>query len=624
MKVYIVKFLGNENIEHNIRKFFTREDIDTARNVKVYCVEELIREKLELAGVKGEILWDFQQFTGISDEPSWDRVFEISDDLRSSIESNNQLKFSGINFLSMEYHIIKYVYAVKLANLLNQMRGHDYEVVILVLTAPYIDWLADINTPMIKTVKFGRAANSLTVTRFGYNLMIEAYAVLVYAKNFFQQLFIKYRKFAVRENSPKPPVVLFLVSYIVYARPAMAIVDACLKNNMIPYIATDDTTLLPLLRAHGTSYRVKPPLFISLFSLVFHLKKVLLLPNKLERHINSFYYGGNHSEVGPDEFSATNLCRTTLLAELRQLCIMAVSRILFLEKLIKAVSPDILCVMPQDHFLQKMGLALTRHQSNLPILACSAAWETSDSSSFRRHIRADRLAVMGEEIKRIYVESGLEPERISVTGAAHFDQLFNRNREYDEQVLLEHGINPEKKIIVFTTQPGTVGEIEELLVGIIEAVKKIESIQLVVKTHPDEGSIPYQTIVKRYVNPDIHVIKDINLYSLISCCELLVTKHSTTALEAMMIDKPVVTINLSGQPDPVPYAEEGVAIGAYRREDIEPAILEALNNEDTRSQLKAARKKFIRKWAGEPDGNASLRVVKLIEEMIGSKNPNYK
>ena len=85
-----------------------------------------------------------------------------------------------------------------------------------------------------------------------------------------------------------------------------------------------------------------------------------------------------------------------------------------------------------------------------------------------------------------------------------------------------------------------------------------------------------------------------------------------------MIDKPVLIINLSGQPTPVPYAEEGAAIGVYRYEDIEQAILEALHDKKTRARFKAGRIKFVRRWACEPDGKASQRIVNLMKEMIGT------
>jgi hypothetical protein len=41
-----------------------------------------------------------------------------------------------------------------------------------------------------------------------------------------------------------------------------------------------------------------------------------------------------------------------------------------------------------------------------------------------------------------------------------------------------------------------------------------------------------------------------------------------------------------------------------------------LYNDETKTRLKAGRDKFVRAWAGEPDGKASPRIVNIIKEMI--------
>ena len=617
MRVIICKLYSETYFERNVQKIVSREKKRADSKLKVFSVSEPIQQKLEQAGIPCEILDDFNRFVGAADEPSWDTVFELSDELRSSINNISSLKFSGINFLTMEYSLIKYVYAVKLSNLLKQMAAQNVDAVIIVLTAPHTTWLADFNTKAIKTVKYGRTIKSLVRTGLFSDILVEGYSALNNARDFFSKPFNKGQAPAVPEEARKLPKALFLVSYATYTRPAMAIIDACRENGLIPYIATDDRSILPLIKGHHAAYRVKPPISLSLFTAPRHLGKYLNLPSRLKKYIKSFYHENHRPEAVKDELSAAYLCRLTLLDELPRICCMAISRIIFLEKLIKETSPDILCIMPQDRFLQQTGSALMKQKYRRPVLACSAAWEIDDASSFRRHFHADKLAVLGENIKDIYTGSGIAPERIAVTGAAHFDRLFNRDRDSDDKILSEHGIDPHGRIVIFAASPpSTLREKEDMLSGIISATRQAEDIQLVVKTHPNEDITPYRIITGKYNDPKIHVFKDIDLYALISRCELLITRHSTVALEAMMVDKPVVTINISGQQDAVPYAREGAAIGVYSKDDIQPAILKALYDEETRAKMKAGRDRFVRRWAGEPDGRASQRIVNLMKEMI--------
>ena len=149
--------------------------------------------------------------------------------------------------------------------------------------------------------------------------------------------------------------------------------------------------------------------------------------------------------------------------------------------------------------------------------------------------------------------------------------------------------------------------------------------QLVVKVHPAEEIGKYRAITDKYNAVSMHVVKDIDLYALIYHCQLFITQFSTTALEAMMIGKPVITINLSGKPVPVPYSEEGASYGVFKYGDIESAVFKVLYDEEVRLKLKSGRDRFVREWAGEPDGKASQRIVNLMKMMIeDAKSNNVK
>ena len=151
-------------------------------------------------------------------------------------------------------------------------------------------------------------------------------------------------------------------------------------------------------------------------------------------------------------------------------------------------------------------------------------------------------------LKNLYIESGVEPDRIVVTGVAHFDQLFNRNKEQDKQVLAKGGIDPNKMIILVATQYMAFSETERMLTGVINTVLKMKDFQLVVKVHPRDYLGNYKKMAEEYFKSGVRIVRDVDIYALINNCELLITKYSTTALEAIVFDKPVITINFSGEP----------------------------------------------------------------------------
>jgi hypothetical protein len=84
-------------------------------------------------------------------------------------------------------------------------------------------------------------------------------------------------------------------------------------------------------------------------------------------------------------------------------------------------------------------------------------------------------------------------------------------------------------------------------------------------------------------------------------------------MEAVALNKPVIVLNLSGEPDIVDYVEQGVALGVYREEDLKPSIEKLLKDD---SELAKNRGAYIEKYLYKIDGKATERVLKLIEEII--------
>lgn len=623
MKVYICKFFNEKDRERKIARLVSREKKRTGNNLRVFCIDEPIRKRLEVAGISSEIADEIQQRIDIDDNDIWGRAYELSDELHASVENNDRLQYSGINFLTLEFSMSRYVWLIKLSNLCQRMLKQNCQTLILVLTKPSSLYSSSINTAKIKMVMDGNIIKHIMLAKpwhylMGRYLVRLGYLLprffLIWMKEYTRKLVRKGYTASTRQEGQKGEKVLFFVSTPLYARAALAICGECLRNGLVPFVISTGEETKTVLQRYELENRNRshPMLWPSVMS------KIPLLVSRLIKHVNSFYKNRRHLDVSSEEFSATYLCQRELVAELPQLCIGTAYTIALLERLIKVTSPNIICLMPDGGVIQQITSAIAK-KYNIPTLACSAAFETGNARSYMRHLHADKLAAMGEVIKNIYVESGVEPERIVATGIAHYDLLFKRDGEQDKQVLLGCGVDLSKKFVLFTTDNIAFSETEKMLTGVIETILKMKDFQLVVKVHPAEDIALYQRMAEKYDSSKICVVKDVDLYALITNCELLITKYSACGLEAMMADKPVVTINLPGQLTPVPYAEEGAALGVYHYEDIEPAILKALYDEETRIRFKAGRDRFVRNWACAADGKASQRIVNLMKEMIDNQ-----
>jgi len=249
-----------------------------------------------------------------------------------------------------------------------------------------------------------------------------------------------------------------------------------------------------------------------------------------------------------------------------------------------------------------------------------------ETPSFHYMFNSKRIALQGEEVKHDFVKSGVEEGRLVVTGAPVYDFIEDNVRIKKEannfKYLEKYGIDLKKGLIVFASQPHDkklykIEEKRRILMGLKMAMANFPDRTLVVKLHPYEGyeELP-DSILEKNCDKNIVVMKDINIFDLIYICDLLITRWSTCALEAILLDKLVMTINLGAAPDPFPYAENNVALGVYREEDIMPSLRKILYDRNTKEKLRESRSKFIEKYAYRLDGNATDRILSLIREMM--------
>ena len=210
------------------------------------------------------------------------------------------------------------------------------------------------------------------------------------------------------------------------------------------------------------------------------------------------------------------------------------------------------------------------------------------------------------------------PDSVVVTGSSRYDILNHADKIYDKNKIFEDlGLDTDKKMIVWTTQTHGLPLEENVqnISAVYSSINSLEDIQLVIKLHPGEDQRAVLYKKNKSIKPVI-VDGKVDTYALLYACDLMITRHSTTATEAVILNKPVIALNLSGEPDPVEYVKEGVALGVYNEKDLKPAILKLLKDD---TDLAENREKYIEKYLYKIDGKATERVISLIEEMISER-----
>ena len=240
-------------------------------------------------------------------------------------------------------------------------------------------------------------------------------------------------------------------------------------------------------------------------------------------------------------------------------------------------------------------------------------------------ILPDITCVFGKYYYDLLTKNSIyEPEQVVITGQPRYDVFYYVDKLYSkEKFLKRYNVNPKHKIVLWTTQCHGISEEENKknFKAVFKTMQNLKNATLIIKQHPGEGG-KYTKMIKDYLNKynlEMNAVitpKNSDTYEQLFVCDLMITRHSTTAMEAVALNKPVIILNLSGEPDPVEYVKEGVALGVYKEEDLKPAIEKLLKDD---SELAKNREKYIEKYLYKIDGKATERVVNLIEEILDER-----
>ena len=270
-----------------------------------------------------------------------------------------------------------------------------------------------------------------------------------------------------------------------------------------------------------------------------------------------------------------------------------------------------------------MELKPNYNYNNLKFITIQSASMSRKNEYYRRlfisefgsdKIKSDYFLCTGIYFKALK-EFSKTAKKVVVTSQPRYDILYHADKIYDRtKIMRDLGLNSNKKMVLWTTETHGLSLEENVknIKAVYNAMASLKDVQLVIKLHPEEDQKAPRYKKDKSFNPVI-VDGKADTYALLYACDLMVTRHSTTAMEAVALNKPVIILNLSGEPDPVEYVKEGVALGVYKPEDLKLTIEKLLKDD---SELAKNRGEYIEKYLYKIDGNATKRVVSLIEEMI--------
>jgi hypothetical protein len=246
---------------------------------------------------------------------------------------------------------------------------------------------------------------------------------------------------------------------------------------------------------------------------------------------------------------------------------------------------------------------------------------------FSEWFHAEKIFLNGEHSKILLKSLNYSENRLCVFGNPKFDKFKKMDLKKNKEKLFEQfKIDKRKKLIIIAMSQWRDND-ELWLSKLIKFCNK-NNFEIIIKIHPkynstgsNEASETKIARIKKECKKEKFLISyNIDLYSILSASDLLITDYSMTGIEALIFEKPVLSVNFNKEyvtDSPIKIAiEEKAILYTEKYDEIEEIIFDIFNNDQKSIELNHSRKKIIEQYNKFNDGKATERIFDLVVKDI--------
>lgn len=221
-------------------------------------------------------------------------------------------------------------------------------------------------------------------------------------------------------------------------------------------------------------------------------------------------------------------------------------------------------------------------------------------------------AVYGEYQKDILIYHGSYPEEsVIITGQPRYDKFIDRIKEKKDPS------ESNNIILLWACQLMDFSLIQnkENIESILYVVEQVPKLKVIIKPHPRDSEKDIRllmNIIKNNKSVEI-VSKYINFLTLIPRCDMVLIRTSTTGMESIALNKPLIVFDLIGDAKEYEYVREEVAFYANSRENLLEVVIRIINGARKDQQVINS---YLSRHVGIIDGKATKRLVKEINLLL--------
>jgi hypothetical protein len=226
-------------------------------------------------------------------------------------------------------------------------------------------------------------------------------------------------------------------------------------------------------------------------------------------------------------------------------------------------------------------------------------------------LTADRLAATSERLVRLLVSHGVQPDRCKVTGQPRYDVLVPSGLEDRRAVRATLGLDPSVFVVLFAVQTM---HGPDYVRGVISALLAVPGVHVMLRPHPGDRRTVWERLAREQGSTRITLHGGGDSITLARACDVLVTQHSTVAVEGALLGKPVITADFGGPFGADRGVPAGLAISVHSLDELTSEVDRLHRGAPTPHLRDGAA--ALAEMLGPVDGRAGERVAELVREAL--------
>ena len=180
---------------------------------------------------------------------------------------------------------------------------------------------------------------------------------------------------------------------------------------------------------------------------------------------------------------------------------------------------------------------------------------------FEYNKNINKIAVYGQRDKLFYTNHGVDTQKVVITGCPRYDKFFHireKQKKYNHLLLILDWVT-------FSSSSRTSMEIFQQVMCMLRLLEQLRKVKLVIKLHPLQTKSELMYIrglvfKNNYYKKYVEVVKDSDTTELLRRASIVFTHSSSVGLEALLMKKPVIILDIHSGFKPVYKGYNGFLI----------------------------------------------------------------